>query len=58
MQVKFLTPARADVREIVSYYNDQREGLGSEFTLELRQTLMCKALPASVVTAFNESSTL
>ena len=40
MQVKFLTPARADVREIVSYYNDQREGLGSEFTVELRQTLM------------------
>ena len=40
MQVKFLTPARSDVREIIGYYNDQRDGLGSEFTTELRQTLM------------------
>lgn len=40
MNAKFLTPARAEVREIVAYYNQQREGLGLEFVSELKQTLM------------------
>ncbi len=40
MNAKFLTPARAEVREIIGYYNQQREGLGLEFASELKQTLM------------------
>ena len=40
MNAKFLTPARAEVREIVAYYNQQREGLGLEFLSELKRTLM------------------
>jgi plasmid stabilization system protein ParE len=39
MKAKFLTPASAEVREIIAYYNDQREGLGLEFAAELKQTL-------------------
>ena len=39
MNLKFLTPARSEVREIISYYNGQRDGLGFEFVVELRQTL-------------------
>lgn len=40
MDAKFLTPARTEVREIISYYNQQREGLGLEFALELKQALL------------------
>ena len=40
MNAKFLTPARTEVREIIAYYNQQREGLGLEFVSELKQTLM------------------
>lgn len=40
MNAKFLTPARAELREIIAYYNQQRDGLGQEFALELRQTLL------------------
>lgn len=40
MNVKFLTPARSDVREIINYYRGRRDGLGLEFAAELRQTLM------------------
>ena len=29
MNVKFLTPARAEVQEIIAYYNEKRERLGS-----------------------------
>ena len=39
MKTKFLTPARSELREIIAYYNDQREGLGWEFAAELKQTL-------------------
>ena len=40
MRATFLTPARAEVREIITYYNQQREGLGLEFAFELKQTLL------------------
>ena len=40
MKTKFLTPARSEFREIIGYYNDQREGLGLEFVMEIRQTLL------------------
>jgi hypothetical protein len=40
MKATFLTPARAEVREIINYYNQQREGLGLEFASELKQTLL------------------
>ena len=40
MNAKFLTPAQAEVREIIAYYNQQREGLGLEFALELKQALL------------------
>ena len=40
MNVKFLTPARTEVREVVAYYNQQRDGLGVEFVSELKQTLL------------------
>ncbi len=39
MIVRFLTPARSELRENIAYYNNQREGLGYEFAAELRQTL-------------------
>ena len=39
MKARFLTPARSELREIIGYYNEQREGLGREFALELKQTL-------------------
>ena len=40
MNVRFLTPARTEVREVISYYNQQREGLGVEFALELKDALL------------------
>lgn len=40
MKTKFLTPARSELREIIAYYNDKREGLGREFASELKQTLL------------------
>ena len=40
MDAVFLTPARAEVRETIAYYNQQREGLGLKFAFELRQTLL------------------
>ena len=40
MNVKFLTPARAEVQEIIAYYNEKRERLGLEFAVELKQTLL------------------
>lgn len=39
MIVRFLTPARSEVREIIAYYNNRRAGLGDEFAAELKQTL-------------------
>jgi len=40
MKIEFLTPARLELREIIAYYNDQRDGLGQEFVSELKQTLL------------------
>ena len=40
MDAKFLTPARTEVREIIAYYNQQRDGLGLEFAAELKQALL------------------
>lgn len=40
MKAAFLAPARAEVREIIAYYNQQREGLGLEFSSELKQALL------------------
>jgi plasmid stabilization system protein ParE len=40
MKATFLAAARAEVREIITYYNQQREGLGLEFASELKQTLL------------------
>ena len=39
MIVRFLTPARSELREIIAYYNNRREGLGYEFAAEFKQTL-------------------
>lgn len=36
---RFLTPARSELREIIAYYNSQRDGLGYEFAAELRHTV-------------------
>lgn len=40
MRTKFLTPARTELREIIAYYNEKRDGLGLEFASELKQTLL------------------
>lgn len=40
MKARFLTPAQSELREIIAYYNEQREGLGLEFVSELKQTLL------------------
>jgi len=39
MKVEFLEPARAEFVEAVEYYNGQREGLGLEFSDEIRATI-------------------
>lgn len=33
MHVKFLAPARAEFREAIAFYNDQKAGLGSAFAV-------------------------
>ena len=38
MKAKILTTARSEIREIIAYYNEQREGLGQEFELEFKKT--------------------
>jgi len=39
MRIKFLPPARAELTDAISYYNKQSEGLGYEFTAEVKRTL-------------------
>lgn len=39
MTTVFLSPARAELAEAVSYYNTQSEGLGYEFAAEVKKTL-------------------
>ena len=39
MQVKFLSPARAEFREAVVFYNSQKAGLGSEFAEEVKKAI-------------------
>ena len=38
MKVRFLDPARAELRDAIEYLNDQRDGLGQEFLEEVRAT--------------------
>ncbi|MDA0821424.1 MAG: type II toxin-antitoxin system RelE/ParE family toxin [Proteobacteria bacterium] len=46
LKVRFLTPAREELRRAVSALNDQREGLGTEFLQEVRSaTLRIEQLP-------------
>jgi plasmid stabilization system protein ParE len=40
MRVEFLAPAASEFSEAVAYYESQREGLGSEFVAEIRQTIL------------------
>ena len=39
MQVKFLSPARAEFRAAVVFYNNQKAGLGSEFAEEVKKAI-------------------
>ncbi len=39
MEVKFLAPAQAELEEAVAYYETQKEGLGSQFTEEVKRTI-------------------
>jgi hypothetical protein len=39
MKIIFLSPAKVELAEAVSYYNTQSEGLGYEFAAEVRKTL-------------------
>jgi plasmid stabilization system protein ParE len=39
MTVRFLEPAENEFKEAIKYYNEQSEGLGYEFALEIRKTI-------------------
>ena len=39
MQVKFLTVAQSELDQAIDYYNQQSEGLGFEFALEVKNTI-------------------
>ena len=39
MIVEFLEPAENELKEAISYYNEQNEGLGFEFALEVQKTI-------------------
>ena len=39
MKIAFLPPARAELTDAISYYNNQSEGLGYEFAAEVKRTL-------------------
>ena len=40
MKIRFLLPARGELREAVRYYNTQRPALGNEFRDEVWNTLL------------------
>ena len=37
MRVRFLDPARAELRDAISYYNSKSAGLGREFAAEVKR---------------------
>jgi len=39
MVVKFLAPAQAELVEAVAYYESRKQGLGSQFTEEIKRTI-------------------
>jgi plasmid stabilization system protein ParE len=39
MRVEFLDPARKELAEAIAYYNQESEGLGYRFAVEVRRTL-------------------
>jgi hypothetical protein len=39
MRVEFLDPARAELAEAITYYNNESEGLGYRFGAEVRRTI-------------------
>jgi hypothetical protein len=39
MKVEFLSTAETELVEAVSYYNEQRDGLGDQFATEVKQTI-------------------
>lgn len=39
MEIRFLAPAQAELEEAVAYYNSQKDGLGFEFSEEIRRTV-------------------
>ncbi len=39
MKVEFFEPAKTEFTEAVLYYNDQSEGLGYEFAVEVKRTI-------------------
>lgn len=39
MEIIFLSPAKAELTDTISYYNMQSEGLGYEFAAEVKRTL-------------------
>ena len=39
MRIEFLDPAKKELAEAITYYNDQSEGLGYRFAVEVRNTL-------------------
>jgi plasmid stabilization system protein ParE len=39
MRVEFLDPAKRELVEAIAYYNEESEGLGYRFAIEVRRTL-------------------
>ena len=39
MEIIFLSPAKDELTEAITYYNGQSEGLGYEFAAEIKKTL-------------------
>lgn len=39
MRIKFLSVAESEFKEAINYYNEQSEGLGFEFALEVQKSI-------------------